>query len=65
MNRCHDFRNYMTLSIYQNLQSCIDRNNSTLDKVKISKYVNEKDFSYVSNKYKFATLPKIYTYIIF
>ena len=54
----------MTLSIYQNLQSCIDRNNSTLDKIKNIIVFNEKNSSYMSNKYKFATLPKIYTYIL-
>ena len=53
------------LSIYQNLQSCIDRNNSTLDKIKNVKVCSMKRTHYMSNKYKFATLPKIYTYIIF
>ena len=64
MNWCHDFRSYTTLSIYQNLQSCIDRNNSTLDKIKNISVFNEKNSSYMSNEYKFVTLPKIYTYIL-
>ena len=55
----------MTLSIYQNLQSFIDRNKSTLDKIKNVKACSMKRTHYMSNKYKFATLPKIYTYIIF